>query len=182
VYLTFDDGPHAEATPVVLDILRTEKIKGTFFLLGENVQRRPELANELLKEGHTVGNHTQSHAKTWFSEKDVLDREIRAGQETISRLLHTDPKLFRPPFGLFDPDTIRYATSIGLRTVLFSVNSWDFSDTSPERIAERVVRSTKAGDIIVFHDSDKTAGKIATYLPATIRALRKRGFSFDALL
>lgn len=176
--LTFDDGPHPVATPAVLEILRSHNIKATFFLLGQNAVRHPHIVEEIVKEGHVVGNHTQTHRRVWFERQDVLKEEVNACQRAVHAAAGVEPSVFRPPYGVFGPTTARTVSRLGLRTVLFSVNSWDFSDRSNDRIVKRATRGVVPGDIIVLHDNDSTAGRIQDYLPKIISTLQAQGISF----
>ena len=177
VCLTFDDGPHPVATPAVLKILRQENIKATFFLLGDHAERYPDIVKELVNEGHAIGNHTRSHQTVFLAEESRLQQEVDSCQRILTDVAGTTPTLFRPPYGMFDPSTAGRMRKRNLRTVLFSVNAWDFSDTSVERIVRRTTERLRAGDIIVLHDSETTATRISEYLPRIIENIHSRGLT-----
>ncbi len=182
IYLTFDDGPHSTATPVVLDILQRENIRSTFFLTGERAAAIPDLVRRIADSGHTIGNHGHAHRSylrwTWGD----IRKDIESAQDAISRITGRSPVLFRPPFGRLRPTLVGRVRSIGLKTVLWGVNSWDYdAAVSTERSAAMVVRRTEPGDILLFHDNEKSAGRITDYLPGLIATLRSRGFSFAQL-
>lgn len=181
VHLTFDDGPHPIATPIILAMLRQRDIRATFFLIGPNIDRYPEIAASIREEGHTIGNHTFSHRPVWFRESGEVRTEIRRCSESMTNAGIQLPTLFRPPYGRLDPATTSHARAEGCRTVMFGVNTWDFSRPAPSRIVERTLRLTRPGDIIVFHDNDATADRLESYLPATLDGLLSRQMSFSPL-
>lgn len=181
VHVTFDDGPHPRATPIILSILRQRGIKATFFLIGPHVDRYPDLAARILEEGHTVANHTFSHRPVWLRESGEVRTEIRRCSESMAKAGLPSPTLFRPPYGRLDPATTLHAQAEGCRTVMFGVNTWDFSRPAPSHIVERTLRLTRPGDILVFHDNDSTEDRLESYLPAALDGLLSRQFSFSAL-
>ena len=172
VYLTFDDGPIPEMTPWILDTLDKYNIKATFFCVGENVNKHPELFNMVLKRGHRVGNHTFNHIQgiRYWSKNYI--RNIAEASKYI------DSDLFRPPHG-----HMRFPQLIRLRK-LFRIIMWDVvtRDYSPHMTANgvfnNVKRYTRNGSIIVFHDSLKATGRIEEALPKSIEWLLKEGYQF----
>jgi len=172
VYLTFDDGPIPEMTPWILDILDKYNIKATFFCVGENVYKHPELYNMLLERGHRVGNHTYNHIQgIRFWSKNYI-RNIAEASKYI------DSDLFRPPHG-----HMRFPQVIRLRK-LFRIIMWDVvtRDYSPHMTAKGVFNNvknyTRNGSIIVFHDSLKATGRIEEALPKSIEWLLNEGYQF----
>lgn len=171
-YLTFDDGPIPEMTPWILDILDKYNVKATFFCVGENVHKYPELYNMLLERGHRVGNHTYNHIQgIRFWSKNYI-RNIAEASKYI------DSDLFRPPHG-----HMRFPQVLRLRK-LFRIIMWDVvtRDYSPHMTAKGVFnnikRYTRNGSIIVFHDSLKAKGRIEEALPKSIEWLLKEGYQF----
>jgi peptidoglycan/xylan/chitin deacetylase (PgdA/CDA1 family) len=150
VCLTFDDGP-GDSTPLILDTLKRLGVRATFFLLGENVERLPELARRIAEEGHEVGNHTFSHSYLCWKMPGRILWEVRRAQEVIEAATGRHPKLFRPPYGVrwFGLSSILKRNH--LTAVMWSVSSVDWRFPAP-RIVERVTRKARAGSIILFHD------------------------------
>ena len=172
VYLTFDDGPIPEVTPWVLDTLDHYGVKATFFCVGENVQRNPELFQELLRRGHSVGNHTMNHMQgAKVSAKVYLHNVFQANE-----LIHSS--LFRPPHGL-----LRWAQSKVLRSrfaiIMYDLVSHDYSrKLTGEQVFENVKHFARNGSIIVFHDSLKAEKNMKYALPRSIEWLRNEGYEF----
>lgn len=179
VWLTFDDGPHPVATPAVLKVLREEKAKACFFLLGRHVGQHPTLVRRIRDEGHGVANHSFSHQPLWFRGKEAVARELMRTNDAIAAAGGGTPTLFRPPFGRFGPGTPRVARAAGMETVLFGVNSWDFAGGAAMTIVNRVVRRTRPGDILLFHDNIRTTEFIGSVVRDVIRRLRDRGMAID---
>ena len=172
VFLTFDDGPIPEMTPWILDVLDKYDIKATFFCVGENVSKHPELYNMILKRGHRVGNHTYNHIQgIKFWSKNYI-RNIAKASEYI------DGNLFRPPHG-----HMRFPQVMRLRKI-FRIIMWDVvtRDYSPHMTAKGVLNNVKRysrnGSIIVFHDSFKAKGRIEEALPKSIEWLLENGYQF----
>jgi peptidoglycan-N-acetylglucosamine deacetylase len=182
VHLTFDDGPHPSATPRVLRILKMRHLKATFFLLGENVDRYPDLVNEINDQGHTVGNHALTHSSLLLKPSSWQSSQIRYTNEVIQKVIGITPRLFRPPFGRFDLGTLRAASSQGLKTVMWDVDSMDYSAQSIPSIIRRVCRQTEGGSIVLFHDNDSTSAKIPEYLIPILDNLEQRNLSFAPLI
>jgi peptidoglycan/xylan/chitin deacetylase (PgdA/CDA1 family) len=175
IYLTFDDGPIPRITEWVLDILNEYQIKATFFCIGDNVQKNPSIYQRIRQEGHTVGNHTQNHLKGWRTEDEVYFDNIEKCADVV------DSRLFRPPYG-----RIKKSQLTGLNAdysiVMWDVLSGDFdSKTTPEKCYNNVIKNTKSGSIIVFHDSVKASKNLKQTLPKTIEFLLKKGFVFDSI-
>ena len=175
VYLTFDDGPIPEVTPWVLDTLDRYGIKATFFCVGENVKRNPNLFAEVLRRGHSVGNHTMNHMQgARVSTKVYLHNVF-----TANELIHTT--LFRPPHGL-----LRWAQSKVLRNrfgiIMYDLVSHDYSrKLTGEQVLDNVKRNVRNGSIIVFHDSLKAEKNMKYALPRAIEWLREQGYNFDKI-
>ena len=181
IHLTFDDGPHPAATPIVLNILNKFSIKATFFLLGHHAQQSPELARTINTEGHTVGNHSFSHLNLVFRQKHVIRREIETTNDIIAEVTGVRPTLFRPPFGFFDLRTLSIVESLGMRLVHWSNDLRDFEIRTTEKSIINSTRRIDRGSIILLHDSEFTVNKMSTILPTIIMALQDRGLTFDSL-
>lgn len=181
IHLTFDDGPHPVATPKVLDILNKRNIRATFFLVGANVERYPEIAAEIVRYGHTIGNHSQTHRALIFRAFSFQQQEIRRANEVMMEILDLRPAFFRPPYGYFDARTLRLARAEHQKMVMWDVDARDFSARQPEQTPFTVSRHTKEGSIILLHDNERTSGTIEQYLSPLLNVLSDRGFDFSAL-
>jgi len=155
VALTFDDGPHPEGTPAMLDVLSRAGARATFFMIGEQVERRPELAAEIVSAGHAVALHGYRHRlQLHMTAREVAD-DLARGSEAIARATGRVPKLHRPPYGIYSPGGLRAARELGLEPLLWSRWGRDWRKfTTPRRIAARATRELIAGDVILLHDAD----------------------------
>ncbi|MCU0334975.1 MAG: polysaccharide deacetylase family protein [Chitinophagaceae bacterium] len=178
VYLTFDDGPHPEATPLVLEALAAAGMQGTFFCIGKNVDRYPELYNRILAEGHAVGNHTMLHANgRHTSVEDYLLQIAQAGQRIGSNL-------FRPPYGQISRRQVAALRSRWPQAdiVMWSVLSGDFDERkSGTYCFAQVERHLQPGGIVVFHDSTKALPRLREALPMTLQYLQSKGWQSVAM-
>ncbi len=172
VYLTFDDGPIPEATPFILDTLAMEGVKATFFMVGDNVRKYPELYRRVVAEGHRIGNHTFNHMGGFrHSIKTYYDNAEKA-----DGLLHTN--LFRPPHGWMRLDQY-FWLGRKYRIVMWDLVTRDYSKwMTAEGVLNNVKRYARNGSIITFHDSLKSIDKLRTALPEAIRWLKKQGYEF----
>jgi len=175
VYLTFDDGPHPVITPWVLDQLRSYNAKASFFCIGDNVKKFPWVYNQIVEEGHAVGNHTYHHLNGWkVNTKTYLDDIIAA-----SALVKTN--LFRPPYGRIRSTQARQmATALkheNAKVIMWDVLSADFDPAiTKEKCLQNVVRNYTAGSIIVFHDSEKAFAHLQFVLPQVLDHLHKENY------
>jgi peptidoglycan-N-acetylglucosamine deacetylase len=155
VALTFDDGPHPEGTPAVLELLARAGARASFFVIGEQVERRPELVIQIAEAGHVVGLHGQRHRlQTRLTLEQVRD-DIARGMTTIERTLGTAPVWHRPPYGIYSPAGLQAVRGAGLRPLLWSRWGKDWRRfTTPARIASRTMKAVLPGDVILLHDAD----------------------------
>ncbi len=175
VYLTFDDGPIPEVTPWVLDVLKEESIKATFFCVGENVMKHPDVYNQVLAEGHYVGQHTFNHIPAFKHSKKEYRENVALAKEYIK----TD--LFRPPHGQIRPSQLLTMRK-DYRIVLWDVISGDFDKSiTPEKCLRNVINKVRNGSVIVFHDSLKAEKNMKYALPRTIRYLKDAGYEFGLI-
>ncbi|MGP1362578.1 MAG: polysaccharide deacetylase family protein [Bacteroides sp.] len=175
IYLTFDDGPMPGITDWVLDLLASYNARATFFCLGRNAERYPELIQRQRDEGHTVGNHTYSHLRGFDVSKNEYFRDVLIAND----LLQSD--LFRPPYARIRPSQYR-ALQPYFKLVLWSVLSMDYSRwISPVRCAEFLFKNLHGGDIVVFHDSYKAEGNLRYALPLCLEHFTALGFQFSPL-
>ncbi|PCJ85979.1 MAG: polysaccharide deacetylase family protein [Flavobacteriales bacterium] len=186
LYLTFDDGPTSGITDWVLNKLKEFNAKATFFCIGTKVEQRPRLFQQILEEGHTIGNHTHNH----LNGKKVSDEEyfenINMCQETIKSLhINTSSnnqiKLFRPPYGKITKSQISNLKS-QYSIIMWDVLSGDFDlKISKEKCADNVLKNAKKGSIVVFHDYKKAKEKLFYALPKTLEHFSEKGFRFEAI-
>jgi peptidoglycan/xylan/chitin deacetylase (PgdA/CDA1 family) len=175
VYLTFDDGPTPVVTPWVLNQLDRANAKATFFCLGRNVDKYPELYRQILASGHSVGNHSYSHLKGFRSRVSRYMDDIRLASGLI------DSKLFRPPYGRILPGQVN-AVLQEYDIIMWDVLSIDYNTgLSGERVYQNVIRNVKEGSIIVFHDSDKAADNLQYALPRTLEFLMQEGYQMRSM-
>ena len=174
IWLTFDDGPHQESTPFILNVLKEEQVKATFFLVGEQMEKHPELLNQIISEGHIVANHSYSHKNGWLSNNSTYFNDIEKCQKLIP-----ENKLFRPPYGKISPLQISHLKK-NYKIILWDVLSWDFSlYNTPKKVKESVLKNTVSGSIIVFHNNKKSFKNLQPILKETIQELKQKGFSFS---
>jgi peptidoglycan-N-acetylglucosamine deacetylase len=180
VYLTFDDGPHPTITPWVLDQLKQFDAKATFFCIGNNVDKYPDVYQKILNEDHTTGNHTYHHLNGWKTDDKKYLEDISKAAQLIKS------NLFRPPYGKIKNNqakTINDAMQIGNeKIIMWDVLSADFDSTiSPEECLCNVLENVSAGSIIVFHDSEKAFNNLKYVLPKTLKSLKEEGFDFKKI-
>src|SRR5215212_1281149 len=179
VYLSFDDGPHPQITPWVLDELKNFEAKATFFCIGKNVEKFPELYQRILNEGHAVGNHTYSHMNGWKVDDEKYIADVAAG----AKLMQT--KLFRPPYGRIRSRQAKEVTSAGnqdVKIIMWDVLSADFDKRfSPQQCLSNVTENADPGSIIVFHDSEKAFENLKYALPASMEYLKAREFDLKKI-
>ena len=174
VYLTFDDGPIPEVTPQVLAILAQYKVKATFFMVGENIDKHPEVFEQVIKAGHSIGNHTYNHLKGWhYSLKEYMANVNKFPKQTT---------LFRPPYGkawLWQ----RYALhKKGYRLIYWDILTRDYDkNVTPEQMLANIKQNTRPGSIINFHDRIKSNERMLTVLPQAIEWLQAQGYTLKAL-
>lgn len=180
IYLTFDDGPHPTITPWVLQQLKTYNAKGTFFCIGQNVERFPNVYQQLLSEGHALGNHTYSHLNGWKTPDDLYLADVQKAGVLI------DSRLFRPPYGrIRSRQAKKLATALQrdrVNVIMWDVLSADFDlSVSPEKCARIVLERVEAGSVVVFHDSEKAFPNLQYALPRVLEKFSGEGYSFQRL-
>lgn len=181
IYLTFDDGPTPEITDWVLDQLDEYNAKGTFFVIGKNVQNHPGIAKRILSRGHTIGNHTQHHVNgKKVSHTEYLDDFFEA-KETLRAVTEQPIDLFRPPYGKIR----RKQAKAILKThkiVMMDVLAGDFDpDLSREKCLSNVINYAREGSIICLHDSKKAFHRLEYVLPKILKHYHEKGFRFEAV-
>ena len=172
VYLTFDDGPIPEATPFILDVLKEHGVKATFFMVGDNVRKYPDLYQRVLDEGHQVGNHTHNHISG-------LRRSLHEYSYNVEKAnAYIKSNLFRPPHGWMRIP--QYALlRRKYKVVMWDLVTRDYSKwMTAENVISNVKRYARNGSIITFHDSVKSIDKLRTALPESIKWLKEQGYEF----
>ncbi len=172
LFLTFDDGPIPEVTPQVLDMLDAFGAKATFFCIGDNVRKHPEIYRDILQRGHAVGNHTQHHLNGW----KVPDRRYYRNVLQCAEWVQSD--LFRPPYGRITPTQAK-VLGRRFRIIMWDVLSGDFDTSlSPASCLRRVTAKARPGSVIVFHDSIKAAPRMLSVLPEALSRWTNQGYDF----
>lgn len=178
IYLTFDDGPHPVITPAVLNELYKYNAKATFFCIGDNVKKFPEIYQQVINEGHAIGNHTMHHINGWrVADTTYLD-DIAAAGELITT------NLFRPPYGRVKNSQLRKMKVIApnLKTIMWSVLAGDWiAALDPEQCFQQVKKAVYPGCIIVLHDSEKANGRMSYVLPKLLQYFTEKGYKFKKI-
>lgn len=190
IYLTFDDGPIPNVTDFVLKTLKAFNAKATFFCIGDNIVKHPEVYAHVIKDGHAVGNHTFNHLKGWKTDDETYIENTLMCQQL------TRTNLFRPPYGRIKKSQVRRLKSLvldqsksrlstsstGLQIVMWDVLSGDFDiNLSPEKCYQNVIKHTENGSIVVFHDSLKAFDRLEYTLPRALKYFSDKGFTFSSL-
>jgi peptidoglycan/xylan/chitin deacetylase (PgdA/CDA1 family) len=180
IYLTFDDGPVPEVTEFVLDCLKQFEIKATFFCVGENVSKHPEIFKKILEQGHSVGNHTYNHLKGWQTNDQKYHQNIALSTE-VMQAYGGATMLFRPPYGKAKRKQL-HEIAQHYQIVMWDVLTGDFDHLqSPEDCLQNAIQYTKSGSIVIFHDSIKAQKNLQYALPHYIAYFLKKGFHFKKL-
>ena len=178
IYLTFDDGPIPNVTDFVLKTLKVFNAKATFFCIGDNITKHPDVFERVKNGGHAIGNHTFNHLKGWITDDETYIQNILKCQ-TI-----TQTNLFRPPYGRIKKSQISNLKSkiSNLEIVMWDTLSGDFDiNLSPEKCYQNVIKHTRNGSIIVFHDSLKAFDRLEYSLPRVLKYFSEKGFTFSTL-
>jgi len=176
IAMTFDDGPNATLTPKLLDLLAARKIKATFFVIGQNVAEHPEIVGRAVREGHEIGNHSWSHPYFARLSDDAIRSQLRRTDEAILNATGIHPKLLRPPYGSITARQKQWIhDEFGYEIILWDVDPLDWKRPGPTVIANRILKDTRAGSIVLSHDIHP--GTIEA-MPATLAQLQEKGFKF----
>lgn len=195
IYLTFDDGPTPEITSWVLNQLEQYNAKATFFCIGKNITAHPEIFNQILKKGHSIGNHTYNHLNGWKTTTDEYLENFKLCETTISNqrfftnslslesgIKDLKSKIFRPPYGKVKAAQAKKLRQQGYKIIMWDVLSADFDQNiTKEACLDNVVSNTKSGSIIVFHDSVKAFKNLEYVLPKVLKYLTEHHFTFGAI-
>ena len=185
VALTFDDGPSPIWTPKILDELKKAKIKATFFMVGNHVEKYPEIAKRIFEEGHEIGNHTYDHHVLIYYKIDELEKEIRDTEKVIKNATGQTTRYFRPPKAWLTDREKKKIKDMGYEIILWSLNSKDWVTFDDKYIVRYIVRHIRPGDILLFHDSGgvfTTEGgnreETVNTIPILASRLKEKGYRF----
>lgn len=185
VAITFDDGPSPVWTPKILDALKAAGVKATFFMLGDHVEKYPEIAKRVASEGHEIGNHTYDHHVLIYYKMDELEKEIKEAERVIRDVTGVATKYFRPPKAWLTADEKNKIKEMGYKVVLWSLNSKDWVNFDDKYIVRYLVHSIRPGDILLFHDSGGvfyTEGgnrnETVKAIPLLVEKLKAKGYRF----
>jgi peptidoglycan/xylan/chitin deacetylase (PgdA/CDA1 family) len=155
--LTYDDGPNDPHTLRLLEVLARHDVRATFFLIGRYLKQRPDIARELVRAGHIVGNHTFSHPNLIFASARQTAMQLRDCEQALNDAVGEHARLFRPPFGGRRPATLKIARALGLEPVMWNVAGWDWKGKPTEYVEQKVRRQIRGGDVILLHDGSHAA-------------------------
>ncbi|PTT02928.1 polysaccharide deacetylase family protein [Pedobacter sp. HMWF019] len=178
IYLTFDDGPIPDVTDFVLKTLKSFQAKATFFCIGDNITKYPEIFQRVIDQGHGIGNHTYNHLKGWKTADELYFRNFSQCQKL------TATNLFRPPYGRIKKSQIKEIGKCypNMKIIMWDVLSGDFDiNLAPHKCFENVIKHTVNGSVIVFHDSLKAFDRLEYALPRTLQYFHERGYTFETL-
>ncbi|HTL82349.1 MAG TPA: polysaccharide deacetylase family protein [Bacteroidia bacterium] len=175
IFLTFDDGPVPGVTTEVLSVLKQFGAQATFFCVGDNVRKHPEIFQQIISEGHRVGNHTFNHVDGWKQTKQQYLRQVNLCAENFQS------EFFRPPYGRMRRSQFS-AIKKKYKVVMWDVLTCDFDkDLSADEVLEIALKNSRAGSIVVFHDSEKAKDRMLKVLPEYLTEMKRRGFEFGEL-
>lgn len=179
IAITFDDGPDPTYTPQILNLLHQYKAKATFFMIGFRIQRNPYLVNQVLKEGHEIGNHTMNHLYARDASDEKLKSDILEEKNYLQKWIEK-PMLFRPPGGYINDAVLATAKEAGYQIVLWSWHQdpKDWANPGTESIVRHVVTNAKSGDIVLLHDGGSDRSQTVAALTKILPALQKQGYRF----
>ena len=178
IALTFDDGPHPSYTEKILDVLRENGIRATFFVIGENAEKRPELIKKISDGGHEIGNHTFDHVSLRRMTEDEIENEITRAERAVLDAAGCGTCVLRPPEGKYSEKVVQAAEKLGYSVVLWSVDTRDWAHRSAGSICRTVLDNVTSGDIILCHDFISGESHTAEALDSLIPALKERGYTF----
>jgi peptidoglycan/xylan/chitin deacetylase (PgdA/CDA1 family) len=189
IYLTFDDGPTPEITDWTLKTLKTYHAKATFFCIGNNIKKHPEIFKNIIKNGHGIGNHTQNHVKGWKTKTDVYLKEVKQAQlhikqetEQADTEISNSIKLFRPPYGKITSKQGNVLLNDDYKIIMWDILTFDWDkNISQETCLKNAISKAKNGSIVVFHDSVKASKNMQYTLPKVLKYFTEKGFNFKAI-
>ena len=174
IAFTFDDGPDANITPKVLELLRRHQITSIFFCIGNKIKDNENLLKQIADEGHLIGNHSFSHATLLdFFGTSAIKEELEKTNDLVNKSIGQKPQFFRPPYGVTTPNIAAAVAQLNMHTIGWSIRSLDTLNQSPEKIAARVNSQIKPGSILLFHDTNE---RVLPVLEQTIDFCKKNGY------
>jgi len=177
VFLTFDDGPHPTITPALLQLLDNAGAKATFFCLGEQAQQYPALISEIIKRGHSIGNHGFSHLDGWKTKQSDYQAAVNQA------VPFTSGKLFRPPYGRLSPMQLLSLWRQGYKVVLWDIMPGDFEEnTTADQCIARISDHLQESNIIVLHENDKSLDRVLQITQATLELMKARNFTAEKII
>jgi len=174
IAITFDDGPMADFTPAVLDLLQQQKVEATFFLIGKNIHGNESLVKRMVAEGHSIGNHSYEHG-FWFSlqRKKIMNADLERCDNAIKQVTGLKPRMFRPPYGVTNPWVAKVIQRRNYYSIGWSVRTYDTMATDPDKLLHKTLSALQNGDVVLFHDwGAHTIGILSEF----IQQARARGF------
>lgn len=179
VFLSFDDGPSDQFTPIILDTLKQNNIQAVFFCIGQQAELFPELVRRISLEGHQTGNHTYSHDwKNSFKSSGIIAAEINRTQDILFKITGNKTNLFRPPFGITNPSIAKALKSLRMRSVGWDIRSFDTVSKDPKKLILRISKQLRPGSIILLHDNRAITSRILNEL---IETIQKKGYKIVPL-
>lgn len=183
IALTYDDGPNDPHTMRLLEVLAKHNVRATFFMIGRYVQQRPDIARQVLRAGHVVGNHTFTHPLLIYKSDAVLRKELKDCREALQDAIGEASNFFRPPFGGRRPATLRIARKLGLEPIMWNVTGYDWNAPPAAVIEQKVTDQIRGGDVVLLHDgghkqmgADRSQTVLAT--DQLITRYKSQGYSF----
>lgn len=182
IAITFDDGPHPEFTPKVLNLLKKYNAKATFFCIGKHVEIHPELINDLIKQGHTIGNHTYSHSNNFgfFKTKNVI-LELQQTNAIVKNKTGLTLNLYRPAFGVTNPRIKKALKVTGLQSIGWNNRSYDTTASSSEKILHNITKKISKGDVILLHDTSLKTIHVLEQLLLILKQRNMESVTVDSL-
>ena len=185
VYLTFDDGPIPEVTPWVLEVLKKYKAKATFFCIGDNINKHANVFQQIIEEGHSIGNHTYHHLNGWKTKTGDYINNCEKCEDSLNRVQDDKVKinnLFRPPFGKLTLKQSKTLQKKGFHIIMWDVLSADFdTKISNKKCLENVIKNIQPGSIVVFHDSLKSYEKLRYVLPKVLDFIKINNINCESI-
>jgi peptidoglycan-N-acetylglucosamine deacetylase len=181
VVLTFDDGPDVAYTPKILDILAKYDAKATFFEIGRNVVKHPELTKRIHAAGHSVENHTWTHADLRKLSATAFRQEVSSTDQAIRAQLGSTPACLRPPYGGVNPTVRQRARALGKDLVVWTIDSRDWTKPGTTAIVKRVLAGVHSGSVILMHDGGGNRSQTVAALPTILKSLKAQGYGFRTL-
>ncbi|WP_281944181.1 polysaccharide deacetylase family protein [Paenibacillus tyrfis] len=184
VALTFDDAPDTTFTPQVLDVLKKYEVRATFFLVGAQAEKHPEMVKRIVREGHVIGNHSYSHKLFTKLSDDLFQSQVLQTQQTLKRLIGYSPRLLRPPYGEISESQLLWASEHGYRIVNWNVDSLDWKQLGQEKVVSNILTNVKPGSIILQHSGGGPGQDLngtVKALPTVIQTLKSRNLKIVTL-